>query len=379
MKLINYPKSKTAKGWKVEIPATLAGGKRRREFFKTREEANKRVSDLNNEIQNFGSGASQIAPQHYHDAANAIALLEGTDMTLTKVVKDWLARSGSIKKSVTLVECAQLYINDDEIELTDFVARNYVKTCRRISKAFYDVPTHDLTAEHFKEGLKAFTPKSVNTHKAHVNAVLNWGAEKSQGFHIENVLSELKKRKKRNQSDHKPMTLDHDEVETFLNEVRQFKEGRYLPYYILSIFAGLRRSEVGRITWDDIDLKRGHVFISRLTSKTEQSRYVKLMPNVLQWLQLCNKSEPILSVPVKRQNILRKKSGIKWQRNIMRHTACSMHYGYYQDENALTSWAGHSLRVFFKHYQNAVLKEDAIRFWSITPDGQPTQLLQSVI
>jgi len=379
MKLINYPKSKTAKGWKVEIPATLTGEKRRREFYKTREEANQRVRELNQEIQDFGSGGAQIAPQHYHDASNAIALLEGTGMNLTQVVKQWLKRNQAIKQSVTLVECAELYIQDDEIELNDFVARNYVKTCKRVSSSFNDLPTHELTAEHFKKGFEAFPIKSRGSYRAHINAVLNWGAEKAQGFHVENVLNDLKKRKKRNESDHRPKTLEPNEVESFLNVIREFQGGKYLAYYTLSIFAGLRRAEVGRITWDDIDLNRSHVFISRLASKTEQSRYVQLMPNALQWLALCNQNDPILTVPTKRQDLLRKKAGIKWQRNIMRHTACSMHYAYHQDEKALTSWAGHSLRVFFKHYQNAVIKEDSIKFWSISPDGEPTQLLQEVI
>ena len=155
MKLINYPKSKTAKGWKVEIPATLAGGKRRREFFKTREEANKRVSDLNNEIQNFGSGASQIAPQHYHDAANAIALLEGTEMTLTQVVESWIKHLGKIKESITLIELAQRYVDNPNRRkpMSHRAYRDYLNKSKNVSQHFPDKFTHDITADDIQKVL----------------------------------------------------------------------------------------------------------------------------------------------------------------------------------------------------------------------------------
>lgn len=379
MKLINYPKSKTAKGWKVEIPATLAGGKRRREFFKTREEANKRVGDLNNEIQNFGSGASQIAPQHYHDAANAIALLEGTDMTLTQVVESWIKHLGKIKESITLIELAQRYVDNPNRRkpMSHRAYRDYLNKSKNVSQHFPDKFTHDITADDIQKVLNQLPEGSVTSYKRILNAMFKWGSLSPQGFHDGNVIAEVEAY--RTIKD-KPEVLTNEDIESLLNSAKDELKGRYLPYYILSIFAGLRRSEVSRITWDDIDLKRKHIYISPKVSKTNASRYVELMPNVIKWLELCDQHEPILTVPTKRQKIIRDKAKLtNWQRNIMRHTACSMFYAYHQDEGRLTNWAGHGLAVFLSHYKNAVIKEDAIRFWSITPDGQPTQLLQSVI
>jgi integrase len=378
MKLLKYTKTKD--GWKVDIPASLTGDKRRREFYPTRERAEARVNQLNDEIKDYGSGGVQIPPHHYHDCANAIELLEGYDITLSQIAQDWINRNDAIKQSVTLVELAEAYVDDEDIELGAFVARSYIKTCKRVSETFSDLPTHDLTSEHFKNGLNQFPVKSRKTIRAQVNAILNWGAERSQGFHVENVLNDLKKRKKTKQTEtERPQILSHKEAQALLNTIRADLDGKYLPYYVLSLFAGLRRSEVGRITWDDIDLQRGHVFISSVASKTKNSRYVKLMPNAIEWLKICNQSEDIRVVPTKRQNTLRRKAGIKWQRNIMRHTACSMFYAYHEDEKALTSWAGHSLDVFFKHYQNAVLKQDAIKFWSSTPQGETVELLRQIV
>jgi integrase len=379
MKLINYPKTKTAKGWKVEIPATLAGGKRRREFFKTREEANKRVSDLNNEIQNFGSGASQIAPQHYHDAVNAIALLEGTDMTLTQVVESWLKHLSKIKESITLVELAQRYVDNPNRRkpISHRAYNDYLNKAKKVGSHFPEKFTHDITADDIQKVINELPEGSVTSYKRILNAMFKWGSLSPQGFHDGNVIAEVEAY--RTIKD-KPEVLTNEDIESLLNSAKDELKGRYLPYYILSIFGGLRRSEVSRITWDDIDLKRKHIYISPKVSKTNASRYVELMPNVIKWLELCDQREPILTVPTKRQKIIRDKAKLtNWQRNIMRHTACSFFYAYHQDEGRLTNWAGHGLAVFLSHYKNAVIKEDAIKFWSITPGGQPTQLLQSVI
>ncbi len=379
MKLINYPKKKTAKGWKVDIPATMAGGKRRREFYKTRELANKRVSDLNQEVADFGVSAAQIDPQQYHDAQNAIALLEGRDMTLTQVVESWLKHLSKIKESITLVELAQRYVDNPNRRkpMSHRAYNDYLNKAKKVGSHFPEKFTHSITADDIQKVLNELPEGSVTSYKRILNAMFKWGSLSPQGFHDGNVIAEVEAYRTIRE---KPRTLSNEDVEKLLNAVRDELGGKYLPYYIISIFAGLRRSEVSRITWDDIDLKRKHIYISEKVSKTNASRYVELMPNAIKWLESCDQREPILTVPTKRQKIIRDKAKLtNWQRNIMRHTACSNYYAYHEDEGRLTNWAGHGLAVFLNHYKNAVIKEDSIKFWSITPDGQPTQLLQSVI
>ena len=379
MKLINYPKKKSKEGWKVDIPATMAGGKRRREFYKTRELANKRVSDLNKEVADFGVSAAQIDPQDYHDAQNAIALLKGRDMTLTQVVESWLKHLSKIKESITLVELAQRYVDNPNRRkpISHRAYNDYLNKAKKVGSHFPQKFTHEITADDIQKVLNELPEGSVTSYKRILNAMFKWGSLSPQGFHDGNVIAEVEAYRTIRE---KPRTLSNEDIENLLNAVRDELGGKYLPYYIISIFGGLRRSEVSRMTWDDIDLKRKHIYISEKVSKTNASRYVELMPNAIKWLESCDQREPILTVPTKRQKIIIDKAKLtNWQRNIMRHTACSNYYAYYEDEGRLTNWAGHGLAVFLNHYKNAVIKEDALKFWSISPDGEPTQLLQSVI
>ena len=377
MKLLKY--TKTAKGWKVDIPASLTGDKRRREFYPTRERAEARVNQLNDEIQDYGTGGVQIPPHHYHDCAKAIELLEGCDMTLTQVAQDWINRNDAIKQSVTLVELAQAYVDNPNrrVKLSHRAHNDYLNKAKNVANHFPDKLTHKITADDIQTVLNQLPKGSVISYKRVLNALFKWGALSPQGFHVGNVIKEVETFATTKEA---PQVLNIDEVQRFLSAIKGELDGKYLSYYVLSIFAGLRRSEVGRLTWDDVDLERKHIYVSAEVSKTNSSRYVELMPNAIKWLKLCDQSESILTVPTKRQAIIRQKANLKkWQRNIMRHTACSMYYAYHEDEGALTSWAGHGLDVFLKHYKNAVLKQDAILFWSLNPQGESVELLRQVV
>ena len=377
MKLLKY--TKTAKGWKVDIPASLTGDKRRREFYPTRERAEARVNQLNDEIQDYGTGGVQIPPHHYHDCAKAIELLEGCDLTLTQVAQDWINRNDAIKQSVTLVELAQAYVDNPNrrVKLSHRAHNDYLNKAKNVANHFPDKLTHKITADDIQTVLNQLPKGSVISYKRVLNALFKWGALSPQGFHVGNVIKEVETFATTKEA---PQVLNIDEVQRFLSAIKGELDGKYLSYYVLSIFAGLRRSEVGRLTWDDVDLERKHIYVSAEVSKTNSSRYVELMPNAIKWLKLCDQSESILTVPTKRQAIIRQKANLKkWQRNIMRHTACSMYYAYHEDEGALTSWAGHGLDVFLKHYKNAVLKQDAILFWSLNPQGESVELLRQVV
>ena len=377
MKLLKY--TKTEKGWKVDIPASLTGDKRRREFYPTRERAEARVNQLNDEIQDYGTGGVQIPPHHYHDCAKAIELLEGCDKTLTQVAQDWINRNDAIKQSVTLVELAQAYVDNPNrrVKLSHRAHNDYLNKAKNVANHFPDKLTHKITADDIQTVLNQLPKGSVISYKRVLNALFKWGALSPQGFHVGNVIKEVETFATTKEA---PQVLNIDEVQRFLSAIKGELDGKYLSYYVLSIFAGLRRSEVGRLTWDDVDLERKHIYVSAEVSKTNSSRYIELMPNAIKWLKLCDQSESILTVPTKRQAIIRQKANLKkWQRNIMRHTACSMYYAYHEDEWALTSWAGHGLDVFLKHYKNAVLKQDAILFWSLNPQGESVELLRQVV
>lgn len=89
--------------WKVELPARLApGGKRRRFFFKTRQEALSFRDVQRIRLENFGvKGSAILAPSEQEQAENAIAVLNPYNVSLNEVIHDWIARQRAASASIS--------------------------------------------------------------------------------------------------------------------------------------------------------------------------------------------------------------------------------------------------------------------------------------
>src|SRR5205823_2885383 len=83
---------------------------------------------------------------------------------------------------------------------------------------------------------------------------------------------------------HEPSVLSLAECRKLLVSARNYKDGVLLPYVALSLFAGLRPTEIARLTWDRVDLTEGTITLDGTMAKTRQRRIVKLSDNALDWL-----------------------------------------------------------------------------------------------
>jgi integrase len=59
----------------------------------------------------------------------------------------------------------------------------------------------------------------------------------------------------------------------------------FRPCIALAAFAGLRTSEVLRMTWQDVDLVRGHIKASARKRGTPSRRFVTMPDNLRHWLR----------------------------------------------------------------------------------------------
>jgi integrase len=143
----------------------------------------------------------------------------------------------------------------------------------------------------------------------------------------------------------------------------------------LTTLAGLRPEEAANTTWDNIllDGDAPLVRVEAQTSKIRQRRIVYLHPTATAWLRHAKKKRaelPLVYQPRRRaQMAIRKVLGFeKWPQDITRHTAASYWLANTQDAASLAESLGHSVDVLKRHYRAIVTKEEAQRFWSITPE-----------
>ena len=87
-----------------------------------------------------------------------------------------------------------------------------------------------------------------------------------------------------------------------------FEGGALVPQAVLSIFCGLRPSEVARLSWSDVDLEAGTVKIRPSGTKTRSPRIVQMEAKTAAWLTPHFAKTPI-QAPRKKWDKLRREAG----------------------------------------------------------------------
>jgi integrase len=147
-----------------------------------------------------------------------------------------------------------------------------------------------------------------------------------------------------------------------------------LPYIAIGLFAGLRRAELERLDWSEVDFESGLIEVKAAKSKTAQGRFVNMQPNLREWL---------LPVRQHKGNVIRANrfrfrrsfeqaraaAGInEWPENALRHSFASYHLAHFKSLNALTLEMGHTnSQMLFAHYRELVKPWEAERYWNIRP------------
>ena len=166
-----------------------------------------------------------------------------------------------------------------------------------------------------------------------------------------------------------------------LMEVMRNHAPDFLAYVALGLFAGLRTVEIEKLGAGDIQLDDGIVVVSGASAKTRARRVVRLSENAVAWLRVWMKGGCGAVLPFsweRRWAALREMAGWKlpWPKNVMRHTAASMHFAAHGDEAALKTMLGHhaSEDTLHRHYRAVKMLDGRIitakiagEFWGIAP------------
>lgn len=166
-----------------------------------------------------------------------------------------------------------------------------------------------------------------------------------------------------------PRILTPMEAHTILLFMNSHGRRRWrLPQIILGMFCGIRPAELTRIHWSDVDMAKGLVRVDASASKVRHRRIVPIAPNALEWLRLCKThTAPLGAVRWKWIEDLERGTGIKWEPDLLRHTAASYLLARDEDCGKVSRWLGNSPDVLLGHYTELVSAEDCLAFWQIRP------------
>ena len=157
---------------------------------------------------------------------------------------------------------------------------------------------------------------------------------------------------------------------------------------VIGLFCGCREAEIGKLTWQSVDLEGEVVTIGAGISKVNQRRTIRLHPNAISWLmplrQTGGKIMPTGRAPLAHLQAARNAAGfgaprhctperglVAWPSNALRHSYASYALAQWPDAAALALEMGNSPAVILRHYRSLVKPAAAAAFWKITPDDKP--------
>lgn len=164
------------------------------------------------------------------------------------------------------------------------------------------------------------------------------------------------------------------EIKILIQHAQKLKQKDVLLFILIGAFAGLRHSEIKRLTWDKINLESKTITLNASITKTIQRRVVNISDNLLSWLGQFKSNirdtpnEPICK-PGFEERLKRfiKTLPIKWKRNALRHSCASYLLAKTQNEYETARQMGHSVNVLKTNYMGLTKNHCVNEFYSIRP------------
>ena len=367
-------------------------GSRVRENFKTQEEAVGRRAELDIEAANIVTTtatrmkATRLTDEQMKDAERATAKLREKfpDKSLLVCVEYFITSYREPVRQMTVAAAFDLFIADRKKQnRRPDTIRNLKGRLGMFSRDYYGTKnvaevTHDDCREFvFREGT---SPRNQINDRLAVSNFLNWCVRRQYA-----VTNHMEAVDKPAVDSHEPSVLSLGDCRKLLAAARDYKGGLLLPYVAVSLFAGLRPTELSRLNWDRVDLTEKTITLDGSMAKTRQRRIVKLPDNCVDWLlPLAPRHPKFVPASFKRHfgrvklaagfNAKDGTDGKKgkpklrpWVQDYMRHTAISMYLATHQHEGEAATWAGNSPNVIHRHYKGLVKATDATEFWKLTP------------
>lgn len=176
--------------------------------------------------------------------------------------------------------------------------------------------------------------------------------------------------------------LSPSEIETLVSTAGAYRGGKCLAAVGMMLYAGIRPHEVARLTWEQVDLERGVIFILPQHSKTGGARCVTVHEPLRRLLEnIADKTDKPICPPgwPRLWREMRQSAGWgasrPWVQDVLRHTFASYYLKKFRSYEELQCEIGHrDASLLRTRYVDMRGVGDAVAFWSagdtkILPDG----------
>ncbi len=327
----------TESGWMISVPPSMSStGKRERRFFEEPSHAEVFAKKLRGKYAR-GERGVVIDTAGASDAAEALAILAGTGITLTDAAKAALAAHQAGGKSEPFRVRYERAVLEGEARWRPSYLRDMGKLPDWVSEGFMDRQCSTITKDAVLLELKECGTKAQSTlqqRARYISAILG--------------------HKERHRKSKEIVILTDEQVEKMIAAAvtpqEQFTVG-------LLLFAGIRPSvedgEITRLDWSAVGKKE--IYIAPDVSKTGSDRHIPITPRLARMIEGHPKEGTVLPANWRRvYKRLRAAAGTKAS-DVTRHTFASHYLAAYGEEKTKAAM-GHTQdsRTLFRHYRVAV-------------------------
>jgi integrase len=351
--------------WLKFVVRSNLSGKWERKFFRTKAEAQTYVRLKEVELLNQGKEGATFPSSLRVMAQHGDEKLRPFGKTISDAVGFYLNHLEATKRSVPLhTAMKELIENRRSSGASKRYCYDLGLRIGRFCAAFPDRTVAEITTAEVDDWLSGLrlAPVTRNTFRRDLRTLFSFAA--TRRYCTENPVVQTTKAK---EVDGDVQILTVGQTAKLL----ECAETETLPFWAIGAFAGLRRSEIERIDWTQVDFESGLIEVKARHSKTAKRRLVTMQPNLRAWLAPYRSRNGSIC-PLNLRKCIeadRKKAGLDedWPPNALRHSFGSYHLAHFNDAAALALQMGNSPDVIFRHYRELVKPKDAKAYWQIQP------------
>jgi integrase len=348
------------------------GKGRNRQFFKNKQEAETLLQQKLTLQENYGTAGLSFNDRQRAEYLECAEKLEPFNATIRDAVDFYLPHLKATNRTCTAAELVDELL---KVKEADGASERYIQDLRsRLSQfaaVFDGKPVSAFTSPQIDQWLRSLAGKKTEKRLSPVTRnnfrrvlVSAFNFAKENGYCVGNPAEQTAKAK---------------EIETPAGILTVEQTARLLesappelvPYVSIGAFAGLRRAELERLDWKEVDLQSGLIEVTARKAKSARRRFVRIQLNLAKWLQpyaqlTGNVTPPNYGVLLESA---RGRAGItQWPQNALRHGFASYHLARFNDAAALALELGHTnSNLVFQHYRQLVKPKQAERYWKIVP------------
>jgi integrase len=343
-------------------------GKRKRTFFETKDQAQSFAAFKNDELKRNGIEHSEFPTAVRVMAQNAVEQLKPFGKTIADAVGHYVAYLKASERSCTAAALVKELLGAKK---ADGVSEHHLRNIRSrlgvFAQKFDGQMVATITSKEIDNWLRSLpvAPLTRNHYRMAVVLALNYAVR--HGYATANPATGAAKAKVVSEA---PGILSVNEAARLLEAATP----DVLPYIVIGLFAGLRRAEIQRLDWSEVDFESGLIEVKAEKSKTAQRRHVQIQPNLREWLlplrELKGNVTPECGFRESFERAREAAQIAEWPENALRHSFASYHLAQFKNAAATALELGHhDSRITFAHYRELVKPKEAERYWNIKPEA----------